>query len=308
VKPVSIIFLVIAVLIAAAGFVTCLVAQNIAEADNIEIFTQSVDENNNTVFRYDFTQDDVNKIEALIGDANIHVYGNAETSYIELFNFNEGMYTFNVSGKIISIAETINLGSMLKFWDNGFNFKGLRHFFMFGKDPVGEKTVNIYLAAEHNVKIIKLQNEEGDIRMADISRQLDYDISCEKGTVTLENVKTTSTVTIAGEKCDVLMTGCLTRTVNVALESGDFTADSIILNDLVMKVETGDVSIGIARQLDYYGYDIKTESGNVRIDNGAAVKTYTLQPEDQERKLGDIKIEVEAGDISVYRYVASTQT
>ena len=84
-KPTSIIFLVVSVLLIIGGVIACTVAKDIAVTDGYTLFHDA--EGGGTYVRHDFKSSDVNKIELVVTDAEIHIYGGAEESYIEFFNF-----------------------------------------------------------------------------------------------------------------------------------------------------------------------------------------------------------------------------
>ena len=148
--------MIVAVLLIIAGFVTCLIAQNMAEAEGQMLFAENRDYG--LVNTLDLAETAISKLEINVQDADVHIYGGSESSYIELVNFRENYYSCNTSNRVVTFDEVPDVTSMLKFWENGVSFKGIRYLLAFGEEePVGDKVINIYLGGENiDLKIVSV--------------------------------------------------------------------------------------------------------------------------------------------------------
>ncbi len=297
-KPTSIIFLVISLILFFGGFLTCRFAEKSAEADGIKIFAQEVDENNNSVFNYDFSNLAISKFEIIVNDADINIIGGAEESRIELINFTEGLYSFNVSGKIITLNETPDLSSMLKFWENGFNFNGLRHLIKFGGNEItGDKSVNIYLTPNDAVKIFNLSSEKGNISLEKVTKQADYNITCNNGKISVASLKTSSEFNVTGKNCSFYLDNSYLRNFTAEIKEGDINATKFIASNISIKLDTGDVIIDALRELDAFGIDLACKTGNIKLSGENKGNEYFIPMPDEGT--GTYSIMVKSGDISL---------
>ena len=79
-KPTSIIFLVVSVLLIVGGIITCAIAKDIAITDGYTLFNDA--EGGGTYVRHDFQASGIMKVEMNVTDAEINIYGGASWSYM----------------------------------------------------------------------------------------------------------------------------------------------------------------------------------------------------------------------------------
>ena len=92
-KPTSIIFIIVTIILACAGVLMCISAENMAKDQGIALFKQEHDGNNNYVETYDdIDEASLKKLVISLKNADINVYGGAEKSRIELINFSDNSY------------------------------------------------------------------------------------------------------------------------------------------------------------------------------------------------------------------------
>ena len=76
-KPTSIIFLIISVLLVIGGFTTMGVAKKLAAEEGVELVAEISEGNEDYVFQYEYAQDNVGKIAVSVKNAKVNVYGGA---------------------------------------------------------------------------------------------------------------------------------------------------------------------------------------------------------------------------------------
>ena len=180
-KPTSIIFLILSIILIATGVGLCFVAENMSTEQEIELYTQSVDENDNNIDRYELENADLSRISLTLKKANVNIITDSEETYIELVNFSKNTYEFSLNLKTVSVDDTINLLSMLNFAEGGFQFEGLRYFLTPDMYKNKQKSVNIYLKNDNSLKVIDIKIGEGNLVIDNLISRIDYTISINKG-------------------------------------------------------------------------------------------------------------------------------
>jgi len=277
-RPTSVIFLIFSVILIASGVGVLFLAQGMAESDDIALFAQSVDENNNLVEIYDFTDQSIDRISLTLSGASVNVYGNSEKSYIELINFPKSTYDLSVSSKTINIDNTISLLSLVRIKENGLNFSGLRHYLNTGDYRDLPKTINIYIKPEEEIKVYNFSVAKGDVVINDIKSSADYSVNIGSGSIKMENIESRSTANLSLESGDVLLNECFIENISVMIEAGNL--------DYIMN--------GMENQI----IDVRIkDNGNVKVNGTDRGSEYIYESEiyymilDAEIEKGDINIE-----------------
>ena len=86
-RPTSMIFLVLSLILIFGGFMTCSIAKSMAASENISIYDQVFDENGDAIYTYNISEQAINKLALTFSDVDVTVVGGASSSYVELKNF-----------------------------------------------------------------------------------------------------------------------------------------------------------------------------------------------------------------------------
>jgi hypothetical protein len=304
-KPTSIIFLIVAVVLMAAGLATCFIATNMAEDSGVLLYSQTLDENKNYVFTSDLSNIGTTKFEIEVKDCNVNIIGDSETSYVEIVNFKEGMYSYNITGKIITLDETPSISAMLKFWENGFKFKGMRHIIKLGADSSLEdkqKSVNVYLTKADEAKIINLRVENGDVNITSMYSQTDYDITLNGGDVRVASLRTTSNLLLKGDKCNLFVDQSFVRNLTVDIGEGNIVSKYYTFSNLDIHVDTGDVHIESTREVNNFNINLSSKEGHITFDGENLSGNYQ---NDNEKGTGTIKITTDSANITLNKSTAA---
>ena len=135
-RPTSIVALVVSVLLIIAGLSTCIIAQNMANANGEFLFSETREDG--LVNTVDLTESEVSKIELIVSDAEINIM-RGDKACIEFVNFRENYYNLSAANRVLSFSEIPDITSMLKFWENGVSFKGIRYLLDFQKEEDEEE-------------------------------------------------------------------------------------------------------------------------------------------------------------------------
>lgn len=310
-KPTSIVTLIIAVLLVILGLVTCIVAQNMANANGEFLFSESREDG--LVNTVDLTESEVSKIELIVADAEINIIGKSDSSRIEFVNFRDNFYNLSVANRVLSFTEIPDVTSMLKFWENGFTFKGMRYILQFAKDKKqtdeNKKVINLYLTNDREIKVFDIKADSGEINIRNMVTSTDYNITTVDAKVHIDGVKTTSYININSGK-DIAPANDLTLDLGTAIVGNmNINAKRIEMltnvfrcsEETVINCEDGSISIRSVKKPDNLKLDIRSDSGNIYIDNELKTSPYTHTT----AEISDPKITITAKSADVKIYPAS---
>lgn len=264
-RPASIISMIVAVLLIVAGFVTCLIAKGMAEAEGQALFAETRDYG--LVNTIDLVDTTISKLDIRVSDADVHIYGGSETSYIETVNFRDNYYSCNTSNRVVTFDEVADVTSMLKFWENGISFKGLRYLLSFEKEePVGDKVLNIYLGGENvDLKIVTLTGESCHVYLENITYATDYTITLTDGTLYCTDASA-SVVTLGGENVGLNMENSTFGTCTIDCTALTMDLDKGATPMATIHCETIEADIIPKQTVGSLNYSVKLESGSVIVN------------------------------------------
>lgn len=200
-KPTSIIFLIVTVMLACGGILLCISAENMATDQGIALFRQEHDGNNNYIETYNnIDTETLRKLTVSLKDADINVYGGAESSRIELVNFGDNSYNITMGTTQLTISSIDGISGLIDLDTFKINFDGFRNYPNYLKLRNKEKTVNIYLSDSAPLIFLELKTDAGNITISDIGIDCDYRISCGEGNISLSGITTGSTISIDSAK------------------------------------------------------------------------------------------------------------
>lgn len=249
----------IAVLLVIGGMITCSVAEDIALTDNYTLFHDN--EEGGTYVREDFDAAEISKIELLITDAEITVYGGAEQAYIEFINFRDGLFTLSNSGKVISMDEIPDLKSIFNL-QSGFSFSGMRYILRSGTVSLGEKKINIYLPQDAALKVLSVEADTCVLRTEKIYNQFDLQIHAEESvTMDATDFRTACALTVDTRALELKLFSSYLHTIDITAETVTVDAQEIYWDNLTLDIDEGTVNALSTIGLHRYAYNIKGKGG-----------------------------------------------
>ena len=295
-KPASIIFLILAVLLVGGGFGAMRIAENLAAGEGIELISESDEDTGDYIFTYDYSEDSIDKIVVNVRSADIHIIGGAQKSYIELINFPDGMYEFQCSNRIMQISNNSDISSLNTIMSLAMNFKGVRGIINYYNVMGRDMAVNIYIQDELPVKILDCTTVEGNILAENTNSQTDYNIKIGTGSFNASEVATTSTISVEVGQGEVILTDCSAINFKASVDDGDVTLITSDMNKITAELENGDFVYGYRRDIQYVKCDLFCGVGSVTIDgdNKGGYYEFSNLPTDALYKVttgkGDITI------------------
>jgi len=305
VKPTSIISLIIAILLFIVGLVTCFIAQNMAQENGEYLFAE--ERNNDYVQTVDLSESEISKIELIVEDTEINIIGRSEKSYIEFINFRENYYALSATNRVLSFDEIPDIMSMLKFWENGFSFKGMRYILNFNNDPEQDraKVINIYLTQDYEMKIFDINAANSTINIENMTSPADYNIMTDNAVINASTLRTTSAFNINSDEdakpadsVKLNMKMALITSLNINAKDLDFTAESFRCNGLgQIKFDNGTVDMKSVLQFSNMFLKLSTESGYIELNGKAVESPYiSANPNNSDK---EFRIETKSGTIKM---------
>lgn len=259
-RPTSVIFLILSVILIAGGAVTCVSAQRMADANGLDLFFQETDENNNGLEVTEFEPENVSKITLVLSNVDVNIYGSADKDAIELINFTKNSYEFTMANKNLTVDDSLSLMSLFRITSSGFHFGGLRHYLYFDRYADRTRAVNIYLSENSGVTAFDIQVESGDVVFHDLVRESDYTVTVQEGDVLFDNINMVSSMKVG------------------VVKSGDITCDLQQLSRSA-EISTGEGDVLIALTDNHYrAYYLNAPAGSINYFGRDEGKNLEIAP------------------------------
>lgn len=285
-KKRSKLFLLVAGIIFAAGIVICLVGVGVSASEGSQLYAAKLGDGRG--YTYEFGDGKTDKITISVTDADINVYGNSESSYIEVINFNENLCSYSGNDAIITFREASEVKDITGIWDSGLSFKGLRYVL---RPVVKEKpkTVNIYLEKTAVVKALDIELDRGNVTVSDLDTVSDYEVIIESGKVKLSNISTDSSVkiTASGDKStDISLSRVKADIVKIGAKRAKFIAEKLQSKDCELKIATGSALFDFVPMTEQYTVKVMTKS-KLMVDGTEYHDFYKYPAEDAPNDAAD---------------------
>ena len=184
-KPTSIIFLVLSIVLIITGFVCCEVAEGMAQSEGISLYSEQTDEKGNRVNTVYYKSSEYDRIEVNITDAKIYLCVGEEEKVV-FKNFTEGSYTTTTSGVSYIISDNASAIEMITSGSFNLAFKGLRHYWHDREILSREREVYVYTTSLTELNAIDIVLKKGDVIISDHTAGYDVMADVETGNVTLK--------------------------------------------------------------------------------------------------------------------------
>ena len=280
-KPTSMIFLVLALILVFGGFMTCNIAKSMAASQNIPLYDQEFDENGDAVYRYAIADDSVTKLNLVFSDIDVTVIGGAPSSYVELKNFNVTSYRTTLSGGTVTVNGTASLtSSLIDMSGGGIRFRGLRYFLLKKPAENSVRSATVYISKDAMLQTVSLTLTNGKAFFSGISNSIDYSVILTNADVLFDRVTTMSVANLNVTDGNVDMTSSRFVSVTANIKNGNFTLQG-----------------GNAIQNGTVSYDLSVaDAGTIRYNGGAVGSSYKVTSAAPECL---IKVNLQNGNIDV---------
>ncbi len=286
-KPTSVIFLIISVLLVIAGLITVGVANKIAVSEGIVLIENADAED--SVLTYDYSSDNVAKIAVNVNSAEINIIGGAAKSYVELVNFFEGTYDLSCQNRILTVSDMSDISTMEGFGSFITGFKGLRSLVNHYNARDLEKVINIYINSAYPINVADCTVENGNVNISSAYHTADYIIDIGTGDLTMVSVETGSKVAAVIKEGGITMDNCRITDFSADIEKGSVNA-SAKMSNVDADIDEGDFTYYTGEPLGVMGYAMTCVAGNITI-NGENYGGYRVE----ENASTENKLDVSVG-------------
>lgn len=274
-KPASIIFLIVSVIIIIAGLVLCTAGVNLAREQDVALFATDVSVVGDDVIATDtFSGEIINKVKINLSDADVRIEpSGTEDTYIELVNFQIGTYDYSVQNKMLLVDNETSIFSIMHIADGNFSFDGLRHYLSYRTGKNTEKSLILYLGNDVTAKTFEISVKEGNVSVSGFDLSADYTVSIGTGSLMLSEIKTKSAVSVNVGTGDVILDGVKASTCEVTVKNGDVDAYltqitgsriSDVWKGLSVDVINGNIDVSCAGNTLYgLSFDFTAPKGSV---------------------------------------------
>lgn len=274
-KPASIIFLVLSLLIVLGGYLLCGEAEERAAEQNIELFNISRDSDGNRVSVMEYDTAKMEKISVDLKKGNVYVREGEECK-VEIYNLFEGAYIKGVSSNMLQINDTLGIMDIIKEGAQGISFSGLRNILHDIKLEEADKWINVYVPKGTPLNAIQITVLEGDIVFENIHDiGADIILKAEKGNITVKDSSTGSRMQIDSLAGKVEIGGSFANDMRVNTEEGNITVlpgTSFISGNFYAK--KGDISVALSQNISKFVADI-TASEHISV-NGIPLSSQSF--------------------------------
>lgn len=267
-KPTSVIFLIVSILLACIGFLLCMTATSLATEQGIGLFTQVGDEDDNYIATETINEEDLKKIVVKVSNVKVNVLGGAEEAQIELVNFMNNSYQVQAGRSTLQISDNSGISGIIDIDNFKINFHGFRDYLHYLSDyvagnPPKEKVINIYLTESADLVNFNITVGKGDVTVSQMQADCDYKIILDSGVVELDGISTDSSIQIESEETsNIELTNVSAEEIRImAPNSESFIeiSDTTFSRAMYVEVKSGDVVYDRV-EADFAGLDVKFDA------------------------------------------------
>jgi hypothetical protein len=267
-KPTSVIFLIVSILLACVGFLLCMTASSLATEQGIGLFSQVGDEDDNYIATETVNEEDLKKIVVKVSNVKVNVIGGAEEAKVELVNFMNNSYQVQAGRSTLQISDNSGISGIIDIDNFKINFHGFRDYLHYLSDyvagnPPKEKVINVYLTDEADLVNFNITVGNGDVTVSQMKADCDYKIILESGVVELDEISTDSSIQIESEESsNIEITNVSAEEIRImAPNSESFIeiSDTTFSRAMYVEVKSGDVVYDRV-EADFAGLDVKFDA------------------------------------------------
>ena len=267
-KPTSVIFLIVSILLACVGFLLCITASSLATEQGIGLFTQIGDEDDNYVATQTFTEEDLKKIVVKVSNVNVNIIGGAEKSKVELVNFMNNSYTVQAGRSTLQITDNSGITGIIDLENFKINFGGFRDYLHYIFDYIEGneqkvQTLNVYLTEAADLVNFNITVGDGDITLSNLQIDCDYKIVLANGVVEIDGVTTDSSVQIESTvSSNIGIKNTVTDELRIMSPKSECyieISDTTFSRAMYVEAMSGDIVYDRVEE-DFAGLDVKLEA------------------------------------------------
>lgn len=299
-KPVSIIFLIISVILIIVGLLVCSFSMLRAKRQNVDLYDTKI-VNGQSEAEVDFSNEIVNKLQIEVGSCDVHVICGSDENKVVMKNFSSAGYICEVDNRALVIEDTVNIFNISDIIENGkIRFKGFRYFLRDRQITAGSKSLYVYVSDKFDVKVVDISVEKGDVTIEGYTNNTDYKINIGSGKFTASDIVTKSVVEATVGTGSVNLSHVSAQTVTLSVKEGSIMA-ILAADEITADAEKGSVRIESENDLAGYNFTLKAPASTITLEDLVKLGNYTAN-DAQLKKY--IHASAGGGTVVVKTYVA----
>lgn len=300
-RPVSIIFLIISVILVIVGLLTCSIAMLQSKRQGVDLYDTTI-VNGQSEAEYDFSNDTVSKLQIEVGDCDVDIIFGADVSKVQMNNFSSAGYICEVDNRALVVEDTVNIFNITDIIENGkIRFKGFRYFLRDRKLTVGDKSLKIYVSEKFDLRVIDIKVKNGNVNIAGYVNNTDYIINIENGNFIASDLVTESTLTANVGKGTVRLNHVTARTISTSTVEGNIDA-IISAKEITADAKKGNINIESESDLSKYNFVLKAPVSTITLEELVKAGNYIAN---DALLTNFIHADAEAGSVKVKTYIPS---
>ncbi len=280
-RPTSVIFLIISILLACIGGMLCLSAVSKAEETGEVLFESVKTEDGNYVKTVYYglqegesadnssSKNNIKKMEFDLENVDVEIRGGQDVNKIELYNFTEGMYSYATSvGGALTFEDLNGLLKMISFGTSGINFKGFRNLLFYREYANLDRKMIIYIKEGSNITNISCSVKAGSISVSGLSVATDITVSSDSGDVVIDGIAQHSSLDINVKSGSVSVKNTKLYAAKIVTDSAPVDIlNCPIQRALKVEVKKADVVYHhISETYEGFDVDFTTAEGRLMVD------------------------------------------
>ena len=243
-KPTSIIFIVLSLILIVTGYVGCEIATSMADSEGVSLYNEQTDEDGNRINTLYYNSTGYDRLELNISDATIYLCQGEEEKVV-LKNFTEGSFTIMESGVSYIISDNISAVDMITSGNFNLTFKGLRHYWHDREILSKDKEVYVYAKDATVLNSIDLQLVHGKVVVENFKCEYDVMADVTDGEVLIKN-SSAAAFNVSGNKCDLTTEATNTARFHTSIANGKIVMKSTDVTSLSKLAITNEGSVDIS--------------------------------------------------------------
>lgn len=266
-KPVSVIFLLVSVVLVITGIIMCSAAMLQANNTGVELYdTVIVDGRSEAV--YDFSSENISKIQIDVNDCNVEIVYGASEDKVIIRNFSSAGYVYDIENKAVLVEDAMNISSLedvlIDVAQGDFHFKGFRYFLRDRELSGEQKEITVYLSGKFDIKVVDVAVENGMISVKNGTGSTDYTLYAEKGDIYLSDTVTDSVANLETGEGNIRVMGVTASSVEMKTGKGNIDAD---ISACTVNAESakGNVTVISHDDLEKFNYNLYSPKGTITL-------------------------------------------
>ena len=251
-KPTSIIYLILSIILIATGYVGMNMATTLAESEGTSLYSVETDEDGNRINTLTYSSQDYDRVEINVTKATVYLcVGNEEK--IVLKNYTEGSFTPSENGVSFVLSDNMSAMDMITSGTFNLSFKGLRHYWHDREILQKDKEVYIYTTPYTELNGIDVVLGEGNVIIEDYEAKFDVMAHADAGSITVKD-SSAAAFNLTGGRCKVSVSGATAPSLHSTVSNGNVTVSNSDISSVIMIniKESGNAELSLTRPQSEY--------------------------------------------------------